>query len=72
MHDGMPDEFEIQQAALGLDPPVADHNGSQFSLLLTGAGYTNLEVYLNRLADQRAGQQPVWVFRDGFEPRLTR
>lgn len=67
-NDGMPDSFESEFAGYGLDPQVADHNGSQLSLPLTGvAGYRNLEVYLNRLADQRAGRQSSRVFRDGFE-----
>lgn len=49
--DGMPDEWEQMQ---GLDPNVADHNGMTLSPRLAGvAGYTNLEVYLNQLADQR-------------------
>ncbi len=42
--DGMPDEWESQH---GLDPLVQDHNGNQ----LSSEGYTNLEVYLNELAD---------------------
>lgn len=63
-NDGMPDSFEQEFAALGLNPAIADHNGSQLSLPLTGvSGYTNLEVYLNRLADQRSGA----LFANGFE-----
>jgi len=51
-NDGMPDAWENLYAAQGLDPNVADHNGTQLSVLLTGvAGYTNLECYLNQLAD---------------------
>lgn len=47
--DGMPDSWEISH---GLNPTLADHNGTQLSLSLTGvAGYTNLECYLNELAD---------------------
>ncbi len=48
--DGMPDDWENLH---GLDPQVQDHNGTGLSLELTGAeGYTNLECYLNELADQ--------------------
>jgi hypothetical protein len=48
--DGMPDEWE---RAHGLDPSVQDHNGTALSVPLTGqAGYTNLECYLNGLADR--------------------
>ncbi len=43
--DGMPDAWE---SAHGLNPNTQDHNGTN----LSGAGYTNLEVYLNELADQ--------------------
>jgi hypothetical protein len=51
--DGMPDAWE---AAHGLNPHAQDHNGTQLSLALTGvAGYTNLECYLNELADLLAG-----------------
>ncbi|MCS6886536.1 MAG: hypothetical protein RMM17_02575 [Acidobacteriota bacterium] len=47
--DGMPDWFEIKYR---LDPSRQDHNGSELSLLFTGIdGYTNLECYLNWLAD---------------------
>lgn len=52
--DGMPDEWEI---AHGLDPYAQDHNGTQLSVAFTGVeGYTNLEVYLNFLAQQRLGE----------------
>ncbi|MDP4820902.1 MAG: fibronectin type III domain-containing protein [Saprospiraceae bacterium] len=47
--DGMPDSWEI---ANGLNPMVQDHNGTALSLAFTGVpGYTNLECYLNCLAD---------------------
>ncbi len=47
--DGMPDSWEI---ANGLDPNVPDNNGTGLSVPLTGvSGYTNIEVYLNQLAD---------------------
>lgn len=47
--DGMPDYWETAQ---GLNPNAQDHNGTNLSLPVTGtAGYTNLEVYLNCLAD---------------------
>jgi pectate lyase len=42
--DGMPDEWEI---AHGLHPQLQDHNDTN----LSQEGYTNLEVYLNELAD---------------------
>jgi pectate lyase len=65
--DGMPDSFELEFAHLGLDPQIADHNGEQLSVPLTGvAGYRNLEVYLNLLADSRAAAAPTSVFCDGF------
>nr|MBK7070376.1 hypothetical protein [Deltaproteobacteria bacterium] len=49
--DGMPDAWEIEH---GLDPLIANHNGSELSVSLTGVpGYTNLECYLNELSDQR-------------------
>jgi hypothetical protein len=65
-NDGMPDSFEIANAAFGLDPHANDANGSALSIAFTGiAGYTNLECYLNALADQLAGAGPV--FADGFE-----
>lgn len=67
--DGMPDAFEIEHAGYGLDPLVADQNGSQLSLPLVGiAGYSNLEVYLNRLSDEHTGQPLLRVFSNGFEP----
>jgi len=47
--DGMPDDWEMRH---GLDPNLPDHNGMQLSVKLTGVeGYTNLECYLNELAD---------------------
>jgi hypothetical protein len=58
--DGMPDSWEL---AHGLEPTTPDHNGNELSVPLTGiAGYTNLECYLNELADAL-----VPMFRDGFE-----
>ncbi len=49
--DGLPDAWE---QSYGLDPAVPDHNGTQLSVAITGVpGYTNLECYLNQLADQR-------------------
>ncbi len=44
--DGMPDVWETTH---GLDPAVPDHNGTA----LSPEGYTNIEVYLNALAEQR-------------------
>lgn len=49
--DGMPDTWEN---ANGLNPQVQDHNGTQLSMPLLGMpGYTNLEVYLHLLSEQR-------------------
>ena len=49
--DGMPDDWET---LYGLDPSTQDHNGTDLSMSMTGvAGYTNLECYLNQLAEQR-------------------
>lgn len=63
--DGMPDAFEIAHAGLGLDPAVPDANGAALSLPFTGvAGYTNLECYLNWLADPQGSSL---VFASGFE-----
>lgn len=51
--DGMPDAWET---AHGLDPAVQDHNGVQLSRAVLGVdGYTNLEVYLAELSNQRIG-----------------
>jgi hypothetical protein len=48
-NDGMPDYWESTH---GLNPSVADHNGTNLSVSITGvSGYTNLECYLNCLAD---------------------
>ncbi|HLA78763.1 MAG TPA: hypothetical protein VJU18_14380 [Vicinamibacteria bacterium] len=60
-NDGMPDAWEL---AHGLNPSVPDHNGTELSIPLTGVpGYTNLECYLNQLADKLVDL----IFRDGFE-----
>lgn len=49
--DGMPDAWE---SANGLNPQVQDHNGTQLSQpKLNVQGYTNLEVYLHELSEQR-------------------
>lgn len=49
--DGMPDVWE---SANGLNPQMQDHNGTQLSLPTLGVqGYTNLEVYLHELSEQR-------------------
>ena len=48
-NDGMPDYWETRK---GLNPNVADHNGTDLSVEVTGvSGYTNLECYLNCLSD---------------------
>lgn len=52
-NDGMPDYWETGH---GLNPNTADHNGTTLSASITGvAGYTNLECYLNCLADALVG-----------------
>ncbi len=67
-NDGMPDAFEQQYAGLGLNPLVDDRNGAQLSLPLTGvSGYTNLECYLNALADSRVTAAMDVYFVNGFE-----
>ena len=49
--DGIPDTWELTH---GLNPSVQDHNGTQLSMPLVGVpGYTNLEVYLHELSEQR-------------------
>lgn len=49
--DGMPDAWET---AHGLNPLAQDHNGTQLSMAVIGVpGYTNLEVYLHELSEQR-------------------
>ena len=49
--DGMPDAWE---QSMGLNPAVQDHNGTQLSMSTIGVpGYTNLEVYLHTLSEQR-------------------
>ena len=63
--DGMPDAFEIRYATLGLNPNVANANGTEISLPLLGvAGYRNIEVYLHLLALEL---QEGTVFSNGFE-----
>ncbi|AEE49863.1 outer membrane adhesin-like protein [Haliscomenobacter hydrossis] len=66
--DGMPDSWENTQ---GLNPNVRDHNGTQLSLKFTGiAGYTNLECYLNDLADRLVNGSPLTKVGDrGTEKR---
>ena len=50
-NDGMPDAWE---RAHGLNPAAQDHNGLTVGMSMPGmAGYTNLEVYLAELAEQR-------------------
>ncbi len=65
-NDGMPDSFELANAGFGLNPAVNDANGSALSLAFTGiSGYTNLECYLNALADGSSGTSAL--FANGFE-----
>lgn len=62
--DGLPDAFEAQHTALGLDAALADNNGMQLSSPLLGvAGYTNIEVYLELLARSRSDL----LFTDSFD-----
>ncbi len=50
-NDGMPDAWE---RAHGLNPAAQDHNNLNVGMSMPGmAGYTNLEVYLAELAEQR-------------------
>jgi pectate lyase len=56
-NDGMPDDFEH---ANGLNPNAADQNATSLSVRFTGiSGYTNLECYLNWLADSLVTSQPL-------------
>lgn len=65
--DGMPDSFEQTYTGLGLNPAVFDANGDVLSLPFTGiSGYTNLECYLNWLAEQRTGGSDTLLV-NGFE-----
>jgi hypothetical protein len=50
-NDGMPDDWETTR---GLNPKLADNNGDR-----DGDGYTNLEEYLNALAEGAAGSDPA-------------
>ncbi|MBI2259199.1 MAG: T9SS type A sorting domain-containing protein [Flavobacteriia bacterium] len=53
--DGMPDYWEIQH---GLNTNIEDHNQTNLSSTITGVeGYTNLECYLNCLADALVNNQ---------------
>jgi pectate lyase len=55
--DGMPDHWETAQ---GLNPHVQDHNGQDLSMRYFGVqGYTNLEVYLALLSEQRIREQAM-------------
>src|SRR5439155_14598506 len=51
--DGMPDTWEV---AHGLDPAAADNNGD-----FDADGYTNLEEYINELAEWPAPQPIVFT-----------
>ena len=47
----VPDDWEL---ARGLNPGAQNHNGQELSMPLVGVpGYTNLEVYLHELSEQR-------------------
>lgn len=64
--DGMPDYWENNH---GLNPNVPDHNGTNLSATITGInGYTNLECYLNCLADALvSGSAPACQIPLGIE-----
>jgi len=62
-NDGMSDEWETSQ---GLNPDVADHNGTGLST----EAYTNLEVYLHALAAERVGSAPPPSGGGGAAPRV--
>ncbi len=52
-NDGMPDYWETRY---GSNPSLANHNDTTLSMLFSGvSGYTNLECYLNDLADSLSG-----------------
>ncbi|MFO0602204.1 MAG: hypothetical protein U0324_03470 [Polyangiales bacterium] len=54
--DGMPDAWE---RAHGTNPAAQDHNGTSVGPTVAGmTGYTNLEVYLAELAQQRLSEGP--------------
>lgn len=55
--DGMPDDWERRH---GLNPHSPSHNGLELSLRFFGVeGYTNLEVYLQLLSEQRIREQAM-------------
>ncbi|MFH1759545.1 MAG: hypothetical protein ABIA63_00455, partial [bacterium] len=54
-NDGMPDWWED---SVGLDKNMAYHNGTDLSV----EGYTNIEVYINALADSLVGYVPPATF----------
>lgn len=64
--DGMPDYWENNH---GLNPNVADPNATNLSMAITGInGYTNLECYLNCLADAIVnGSNPACQIPIGLE-----
>ena len=65
--DGMPDAWEL---ANGLDP-----NDPEDRNVRTAAGYTNLEIYLNELAEtgfpEAYPMEPLPMTGDPFEPPVT-
>jgi len=68
--DGMPDYWENNH---GLNPNVADPNATNLSMTITGInGYTNLECYLNCLADALVnGCSPSCQIPIGIEKELN-
>jgi hypothetical protein len=68
--DGMPDYWENNH---GLNPNVPDHNGTGLSITITGMnGYTNLECYLNCLADAIVnGSSPACQIPIGIENQVN-
>jgi hypothetical protein len=54
--DGMPDAWEREH---DLNPMTQDHNGTSVGQSVEGlSGYTNLEVYLHQLSEQRLVEGP--------------
>jgi hypothetical protein len=68
--DGMPDYWELNQ---GLNPGVQDHNGTNLSMSITGInGYTNLDCYLNCLADAIVnGSSPACQIPVGLNDQIN-
>lgn len=60
----MPDSWE---SAHGLDALIPDQNRTQLSMPMLGVpGYTNLEVYLHKLSEQRTHDRRWALLPPGF------